>query len=552
MLEKLSSRLQSILVLVLVIFLGGIFALQFGGTQSDGCTGFTRDPAVAVTVGSEDVTNGDFESIYSLTVGGQDLEAQIQSDSRDAVLNSIVERILLVEEAHRLGIFVTPEQAMQQVVREDAIWISSSVDAERGGPSRMPLGLRGEDGRMDRERFERFVREYLRRSLGEFAEWQAEEITAERMRDVIRTSVVLPPSEVWDAFVREREQAGIKYVRYGASYFRETLNPTDAEIAAWTTAHQAEVDADYTENRHRNADEAAKAAVRARAQAILARARGGEDFAALARATSEDEASARRGGEMGFIPRGRSPSPQLEAALFSVQPGQVSDLVETQFGFHIIKVESRREGNVPEAEAKREIAERLYRDAMGSEAAKQAATTALGRLAAGTITFEQLETELVPPVAEGETAPARAPDAPQVETAASFGPFDAPISGGGNSNAVAQAAFARTLDAPLATAPVQVGNDWVIFRLESLAHANRADFNAEVRERLERGLRRSKEEDAVATHVRGLRARADAAGRVRISETARRYPTRRGEPADGEGGEEEATPAEGAAREEDG
>lgn len=549
--ENLSSRLQSVLVFVLVILLGGIFALQFGGPQSEGCTSFNREPGIAVSVGSNDVTNGDFESVYALYVNAQrigNVEAQVAADARTVVLSGITERMLLVEEAHRLGIIVTPEKAMQQVLREDALWLSVSVDGGRMASSRVSLGLRDpETNTIDRTTFERFVRQQLRRSLGEFAEWQAEEITAERMRDVIRASVILPPSEVWDAFVREREQAGIKYVRYGASYYRETLTPTAEEITAWMAAHQAEVDADYTQNRHRytglelqvrprnilikveaTADEATKAAARARAQAILARARAGEDFATLARALSEDPASARRGGDMGFVPRGRAAAP-VDAAQFSLTVGQISEVVESDFGFHIIKVEARREGDVPEAEAKREIAERLYRDAMGSEAAKRAATEALARLAAGTLTMDQLETELVPAVAEGATPVERPADAPEVRTAPSFGPFDAPIDGGGNSNAVAQAAFQRNLDAPLAQAPVQVGNDWVIFRLETIAHAVRSDFTDEIRQRIERGLRRGKEEDAVATYVRGIRARAEAAGRVHVSPEARRYPRQPGD-----------------------
>src|SRR5690606_26213959 len=98
-----------------------------------------------------------------------------------------------------------------------------------------------------------------------------------------------------------------------------------------------------------------KEAVRREAEALLARLQGGEDFAALAREHSSDEGSAARGGDLGWFPRGRM-VPPFEEAAFGNEPGTlVGELVESQFGFHIIEVLGRREGDVAEDEAKREI-----------------------------------------------------------------------------------------------------------------------------------------------------------------------------------------------------
>jgi peptidyl-prolyl cis-trans isomerase C len=88
------------------------------------------------------------------------------------------------------------------------------------------------------------------------------------------------------------------------------------------------------------ADEAAKKAARDKAADVLKQARAGADFAGLAKKYSND-ASAPRGGDLNFFPKGQM-VPAFEAAAFALQPGQVSDVVETPFGFHVIKVTERR------------------------------------------------------------------------------------------------------------------------------------------------------------------------------------------------------------------
>ncbi len=86
-------------------------------------------------------------------------------------------------------------------------------------------------------------------------------------------------------------------------------------------------------------DEAAKTAAKTKIADLLKRARGGEDFAELAKQYTEDEGSKAKGGEYVF-PRGRMVKPFDDAA-FSLEVGQISDIVETAFGYHIIKLSEK-------------------------------------------------------------------------------------------------------------------------------------------------------------------------------------------------------------------
>jgi peptidyl-prolyl cis-trans isomerase C len=84
-----------------------------------------------------------------------------------------------------------------------------------------------------------------------------------------------------------------------------------------------------------------KAQAKTKAATVLKTVKAGGDFATLAQANSSDTGSAQNGGDLGFFPKGQM-TPAFEEAAFKLKPGTVSPLVETPFGFHIIKVIERR------------------------------------------------------------------------------------------------------------------------------------------------------------------------------------------------------------------
>ena len=129
------------------------------------------------------------------------------------------------------------------------------------------------------------------------------------------------------------------------------------------------------------ADAKTEAAAKAKAEDLLKQIKAGGNFAALAAANSDDPGSKAQGGELGFMQPGQT-VPEFDKALFSMQPGQTSDLIKTKFGYHIIQVEQHDQAHLKTvAEVKDQIvpaleqqklaaAEQAYANQLATEAKK--------------------------------------------------------------------------------------------------------------------------------------------------------------------------------------
>jgi peptidyl-prolyl cis-trans isomerase D len=167
------------------------------------------------------------------------------------------------------------------------------------------------------------------------------------------------------------EKRQIKYVVVDSAKIATTTNVTDQDLQAYYDQHRDEYRVpEQVKVSHiliktplpapgAKEDEKAIADARAKAEGVLKELKAGGDFAKLAEKYSDDPGSAKSGGDLGWIGRGRT-VPEFEKAAFSLGKGQTSDLVKSSYGFHIIRVEDKQEAHLKTlAEVKSEIEEKV-------------------------------------------------------------------------------------------------------------------------------------------------------------------------------------------------
>jgi peptidyl-prolyl cis-trans isomerase D len=152
------------------------------------------------------------------------------------------------------------------------------------------------------------------------------------------------------------ETVDLEYIELALADVAANVEVTEEQLRA---AYEAERERyELAEQRHARhilieVAEGQEDAARGVAESVLARLRGGEDFAAVAAEVSADAGTKAQGGDLGWIARGMLVGP-FEDALFAMQPGELSEPVRSEFGFHIIRLEEVRAGEVQPFEAVRE------------------------------------------------------------------------------------------------------------------------------------------------------------------------------------------------------
>lgn len=130
------------------------------------------------------------------------------------------------------------------------------------------------------------------------------------------------------------------------------INVTEDETKIFYKAHMEDfMKPEMVRARHilikvdKSASDEDKRKAKEKAEELLKKIKAGEDFAKLASEFSDDPGSKKKGGDLGFFTKGRM-VPEFEKVVFSMKPGEISDVFETPFGFHIVKVEERKEAEI--------------------------------------------------------------------------------------------------------------------------------------------------------------------------------------------------------------
>lgn len=389
MMEFLRTHAQSWAVKALFGIIVIVFVF-FGVKSFD-----SGQPDVVATVDGQAIRGRDFSAQYERVV--QNLKRQNpqldeaalrQMGARKDVLMQMVSEILIAREAKRLGITVTDAELAREI-------------------KQMPYFLN------DRQQFDaalyRAVLQQQGYSVAAFERELRQELALRRLEALFGTASAVTDSELKEYFTFSRQQAVLDYVLFSFEDFKNATPPTLEEAKAWhasrnetfrspprldivalpftpdslarnETVTDDEVAAFHAKNAQRlysqeervrarhillrldqNATSEQTGAVLDKIKEIQAKLAAGEEFVALAQQYSEDT-TAIIGGDLNWQGRGQF-LPAFEAVAFSLQKGQVSEPVRTDFGYHLIKLEAREDARTKSLdEARPDILARLARE----------------------------------------------------------------------------------------------------------------------------------------------------------------------------------------------
>jgi peptidyl-prolyl cis-trans isomerase D len=357
-----SKRLVQIFLALIIL----PFALW--GVDSYRRSGDTTAPA---TVNGTKISQQEFEDALRQqqdrmrqVLGGNFDEAMLDTpEMKRAVMDSLIAQRLLVQRAGKLGLTVSDEQVAQVIQGIEAFQDGGQFDKKRyesvlSSRGMSPLTF---EARLRDEILGQLIRDaYVQNGFASSAVADGIIRLNEQQRGVSVSSISFQPfiakAKVDEADLRKYyeqnqkefqspEQAKVEYVRFSISDLLGKVKVDGDEVRQYYDAHQS--DFGIAEQRRAahilitvaaNAPQAEQDEAKSKAEQLLQQAKQNPArFAELAMQNSKDPGSAANGGDLGFFSRGMMVKP-FEDAVFALKQGAVSDLVKSDFGYHIIKL----------------------------------------------------------------------------------------------------------------------------------------------------------------------------------------------------------------------
>jgi peptidyl-prolyl cis-trans isomerase D len=400
MLDFLRKKKRSWIITILLGLIIVVFVAFYGGSQQP--TGVASDVA---EVNGESISQREFIMHYQRAVeryremfkGSLTPELLKNLNVKHSLLEEMIEARLVLQEARRLGLTATDEELMNAIAEVPEFQVN---------------------GRFNKERYIQLLRAN-RLTPAQFEEDHRKQLTIQRLLGVLADAAHVTEAEVRERYLFEQEKINLQFIRFSATDYLSEVKITDEDIQKFYDRNKEslkeplkvqveyilypfdqfstpvqltdkEVEDYYNSNRltkfttpkqakvryimvrlDQGADANQKEAALVRANRILAEARGGKNFAELARKESDDP-SAEKGGEIGWLNQGQLPE-ALDKQIFALAKGEISEPIETPLGFHIVKVEDIKEARTQSlAEAKPVITRELKLEKGKYEAAKSA------------------------------------------------------------------------------------------------------------------------------------------------------------------------------------
>jgi peptidyl-prolyl cis-trans isomerase D len=392
-------------------------------------------PGVVATVSGQDITVNDVQRQAKQMLnqqfprGGAQASALLPFFAQRAAENLISEKVLLVQ-----------AQNMRLKATDDDV--RNYLHHGQLGQMLFPGGTF-----VGEQEYENFVSQNLNLTVAQFEELVKDDILLNKLRDLVSSSATVTDAEVRKQFDKQNTKVKFNYAVIKKDDILKSIHPADAELKAFydrnknsyvnsiperrqlkyvvvdnarllsqTQVTQPELQSYYQDHRDEyrvpeqvnvrhiliktplagsdgKVDQKGVDAARAKAEDVLKQVKAGGNFAELAKKYSDDPGSAKNGGSLGFIGKGRT-VPEFEKAAFSLPKGGTSDLVQSSYGFHIIHVDDKQDAHVKSlddvkaqieplikqqkaAQASQHEVEQLLTDARNSTLEKAAASKGL-------------------------------------------------------------------------------------------------------------------------------------------------------------------------------
>ena len=331
----------------------------------------------------------------------------IQQETTRAV-DSMISRQALLSEAGRMGLHVSKEEVLDE------------LQHGRYAATFFPGG-----NFMGQVEYEDFLQRY-NLTPTKFETSVGEDILLTKLQALISGSASVSEAEIHEQFMKQNAKVKFDYAVLKQDDLRKGLHPTDEELKSYYESHKASYANSIPEKRkvkyavvetgkaeagvqitpddlrayydqHRDqyrvpeqvkvshiliktplpgpdgkVDEKGVAEAQHRAEDLLKQLKGGAKLEDLARKYSEDPGSAKQGGSLGWIGRGQT-VPEFEKTAFSLPKGQISDLVKSSYGFHIIRVDDKQEAHAKTLDEVKAEIEPILKHQKGQQIAQKQA-----------------------------------------------------------------------------------------------------------------------------------------------------------------------------------
>jgi peptidyl-prolyl cis-trans isomerase D len=325
-------------------------------------TGAGASDVVVAEIGKEVITLPEVQQIVQMNLKRRQLPPELMPHYVPQFVNSMVTERALAYEAQRLGFKIS--------------------DSELAAAIRATIPQLFQKGNFSKEEYAATLAQQ-NFTIEQFEADMARQLLVTKMRDIALEGTIVTPQEIELEYKKRHDKTKIEYVKISNDKLKSEIQitPEELRVAYDGTKSLYQVpekrnlgillidqakleqsiqptDADlqhiYNENRDsyrtpetvnirhilltttdKNPQE--EAAIKAKAEGLLKQARAGADFAELAKKNSQDPGSAAKGGEYDGVVRGQMVA-EFEKAAFALKPGQISDLVKTQYGYHIIQL----------------------------------------------------------------------------------------------------------------------------------------------------------------------------------------------------------------------